>query len=35
MADENEVLMYKGHPLMRNDNWIYYGLSLIHISWAA
>ena len=25
MADENAVLMYKGHPLMRKDNLIYYG----------
>ncbi len=25
MADENAVLMYKGHPLMRLDNLIYYG----------
>ena len=25
MADENNVLMYKGHPLMRKDNLIYYG----------
>ena len=25
MAQENEVLMYKGHPLMRKDNMIYYG----------
>ena len=25
MADENSVLMYKGHPLMRKDNMIYYG----------
>ena len=25
MADENKVLMYKGHPLMRKDNLIYYG----------
>ena len=25
MAQENEVLMYKGHPLMRQDNLIYYG----------
>ena len=24
MADDN-VLMYKGHPLMRKDNMIYYG----------
>lgn len=22
---ENDVLMYKGHPLMRKDNMIYYG----------
>ena len=22
---ENNVLMYKGHPLMRKDNMIYYG----------
>lgn len=22
---ENKVLMYKGHPLMRKDNMIYYG----------
>ena len=25
MAKENAVLMYKGHPLMRKDNMIYYG----------
>lgn len=25
MAEENEVLMYKGRPLMRKDNLIYYG----------
>lgn len=25
MAEENAVLMYKGHPLMRKDNMIYYG----------
>ncbi len=25
MADENAVLTYKGHPLMRKDNLIYYG----------
>lgn len=25
MADEKEVLMYKGRPLMRKDNLIYYG----------
>lgn len=25
MADENKVLMYKGRPLMRKDNLIYYG----------
>ena len=25
MAQENEVLMYKGHPLMRKDNLVYYG----------
>ena len=25
MADENKVLTYKGHPLMRKDNLIYYG----------
>ncbi len=25
MAEENAVLMYKGHPLMRKDNLIYYG----------
>lgn len=25
MADEKAVLMYKGHPLMRKDNLIYYG----------
>ena len=25
MANENAVLMYKGHPLMRKDNLIYYG----------
>ena len=25
MADENAVLTYKGHPLMRMENLIYYG----------
>ena len=25
MAEEKKVLMYKGHPLMRKDNLIYYG----------
>lgn len=25
MAEENSILMYKGHPLMRKDNLIYYG----------
>lgn len=25
MAEENAVLMYKGHPLTRKDNMIYYG----------
>ena len=25
MAEENSVLMYKGRPLMRKDNLIYYG----------
>ena len=25
MADEKAVLMYKGRPLMRKDNLIYYG----------
>ena len=25
MAEENAVLMYKGRPLMRKDNMIYYG----------
>ncbi len=25
MAQENAVLQYKGHPLMRKDNLIYYG----------
>lgn len=25
MAEEKPVLMYKGHPLMRKDNLIYYG----------
>jgi hypothetical protein len=25
MAEENAVLMNKGHPLMRKDNMIYYG----------
>ncbi len=25
MSEENSVLMYKGHPLMRKDNIIYYG----------
>ena len=25
MSEKNEVLMYKGRPLMRKDNMIYYG----------
>jgi len=25
MAEENKILTYKGHPLMRKDNMIYYG----------
>ena len=25
MSDKENVLMYKGHPLMRKDNVIYYG----------
>ncbi len=25
MAEKNDVLMYKGRPLMRKDNLIYYG----------
>ena len=25
MSEEKKVLMYKGHPLMRKDNMIYYG----------
>lgn len=25
MAEEKSVLMYKGHPLMRKDNMVYYG----------
>ena len=25
MANEKKTLMYKGHPLMRKDNLIYYG----------
>ena len=25
MAEENAGLMYKGHPLMRKDNIVYYG----------
>ena len=25
MADQKELLTYKGHPLMRKDNMIYYG----------
>ena len=25
MADEKTILSYKGHPLMRKDNLIYYG----------
>ena len=25
MAEEKKVLMYKGRPLMRKDNLIYYG----------
>ena len=25
MADEKSILTYKGHPLMRKDNLIYYG----------
>ena len=25
MSDQNEILMYKGRPLMRKDNIVYYG----------
>ena len=25
MAEEKNILMYKGHPLMRKDDLIYYG----------
>ena len=25
MSEENKILTYKGHPLMRKDNMIYYG----------
>ena len=25
MSEEKSVLMYKGHPLMRKDNLVYYG----------
>ncbi len=25
MAEESAILMYKGHPLMRKDNMVYYG----------
>ena len=25
MSEKNEVLTYKGHPLMRKDNLVYYG----------
>ena len=25
MSEEKNILMYKGHPLMRKDNMIYYG----------
>ena len=25
MSDKNEILMYKGRPLMRKDNLVYYG----------
>ena len=25
MSEENKILIYKGHPLMRKDNLIYYG----------
>lgn len=25
MAEEKELLSYKGHPLMRKDNMVYYG----------
>ena len=25
MTDKNEILMYKGHPLMRKDTMVYYG----------
>ena len=32
MAEENAVLMYKGRPLMRKDNLVYYGsMADIHI----
>lgn len=25
MSEKNELLMYKGHPLMRKDSMVYYG----------
>lgn len=25
MSEKNDLLMYKGHPLMRKDNLVYYG----------
>jgi len=25
MSEEKKILMYKGHPLMRKDNLVYYG----------
>ena len=25
MSEKNDLLMYKGHPLMRKDNIVYYG----------
>ena len=25
MAEESKILMYKGHPMMRKDNLMYYG----------
>ena len=28
MSEKNEVLTYKGHPLMRKDNLIYYGSTI-------
>ena len=35
MPENNEVLMYKGHPLMRKDNLIYYGSMAVFCIWVS